>query len=304
MSIVTCLSIGIGLALSVGLWSASGVSAERGPNPYPFGKSTYWAWQNRPDLPANLGAAKDWNDNAALQGWPVSAFPRTGDIAVFEPGVLGSDRNVGHVAVVRQVFDSGAYTATEMDEADCQGNSTSCGRVNTRQYPNAPGTSFIHYLKDTRTTWGFAAGAAGWTPVNLGMGTSDGSGWYYPLIGSSPQLVSPDLDIPLSAYNVVEIQMAVSQNVSNTTLQLYFATADQPQFSTNNRALLRAVPDGSLHKYVIYFGAHTGWSGQLTRLRLDPTGAGAAGGVRIERISLVHEEASTFAAMAGLRGSR
>src|ERR1051325_5124631 len=85
--------------------ASASASAERSPNPYPFGKSTYWAWQNRPDLPANLGEAKDWNDKAGAQGWPVGLYPRTGDIAVFEPGVLGADSVTGHVAFVRQVFD-------------------------------------------------------------------------------------------------------------------------------------------------------------------------------------------------------
>src|SRR5262249_29458735 len=72
-------------------------SADVRQNPYPFGQPTFWAWQNRPDLPSNLGAPKDWDENAAAQGWPVSAYPRTGDIAVFGPGVLGADRVAGHL---------------------------------------------------------------------------------------------------------------------------------------------------------------------------------------------------------------
>ncbi|HET9495518.1 MAG TPA: hypothetical protein VFR15_14900, partial [Chloroflexia bacterium] len=55
---------------------APGQAAAAQTNPYPTGKSTHWAWQNRPDLPANLGEAKDWDDNARAQGWPVSEYPR------------------------------------------------------------------------------------------------------------------------------------------------------------------------------------------------------------------------------------
>jgi surface antigen len=300
------VTLGLSLAFALGAYcfGSPTASAERGPNPYPFGKSTYWAWQNRPDLPANLGEAKDWNDKASAQGWPVSQYPRNGDVAVFEPGVLGADRMAGHLAVVGQVFDNGTYTTTQMDEADCQGNSPNCGRVVTRQYTMTGGTSFIHYLKDTRTTWGFASGAAGWTPINLGAGAPDGPGWYYPLTGGSPQLVSPDLDIPLAAYNAIEIQMATSQAVTKPTMQIYFATASQPQFATTRRALLGTTPDGALHTYIVFCGANAEWKGQLTRLRLDPTGAGSAGGVRIERIRLLSEASPAFIAIAALGGNR
>src|SRR5689334_14000375 len=54
--------LGLGLVLLIitfGIVCRS-ASAEHSPNPYPFGKSTYWAWQNRTDLPANLGEAKNW----------------------------------------------------------------------------------------------------------------------------------------------------------------------------------------------------------------------------------------------------
>src|SRR5437660_12629014 len=86
-------AVALGLSLIFAIttfgFACRSASAERGPNPYPFGKSTYWAWQNRPDLPTNLGEAKDWSKNAAAQGWPVGPYPRTGDVAVFAPGVLG-----------------------------------------------------------------------------------------------------------------------------------------------------------------------------------------------------------------------
>jgi surface antigen len=299
-------ALALSLALAIGIFSfiCHSASAQRAPNPYPFGKSTYWAWQNRPDLPANLGEAKNWNENAAAQGWPVGPYPRTGDIAVFEPGVLGADRLTGHVAIVRQVFDNGAYTTTQMDEADCQGNSPACGRVNTRQYPIAAGVSFIHYLKDTRTTWGFASGASGWTPINLGQDAPDSSDWYYPLIGGSPQLTSPDLDIPLQAYNSIEIQMATSPSVTDPRIQIYFATATQPQFSSVRSAWLGGNKDGSIHTYNIYFRIHPEWKGQLTRLRLDPAGAGTSGGVRIQRIRLLNDESPVFAAIYTLRTGR
>src|SRR4051812_4697866 len=76
-------------------------SATPATNPYPYPKSTYWAWQNRPDLPGNLGEAAAWNDNAQVQGWPVGLYPRRGDVAVFEANVYGAPLS-GHVAIVEQ----------------------------------------------------------------------------------------------------------------------------------------------------------------------------------------------------------
>src|SRR5688500_13322123 len=90
------LLLGLGLVLAAGMFSimisVAGAETATSANPYPYPKPTYWAWQNRTDLPGNLGVAKAWNDNAAAQGWPVGTYPRKGSIAVFEPGVYGADR--------------------------------------------------------------------------------------------------------------------------------------------------------------------------------------------------------------------
>jgi surface antigen len=258
-----------------------------GANPYPQGTATYWAWQNRPDLPGNLGEARKWNDNAAAQGWPVGPYPRTGDVAVFEPGALGADQRAGRVAVVRQVFDNGTYSATQMDDADCRGAGSNCGKVYTRQYLISPGTSFVHYLKDSRTTWGFASGAAGWTPINLGAGASEGPGWRYPLMSGEPQIVSPDLEIPLDAYDAVQVEMITTKEVRATDLRLYFAAAGEPQFSATRTASAATIADGLAHTYTIYLGNDPHWRGTLTRLSLHVAGAGSRGSIRIDRIKLV-----------------
>src|SRR5438045_8816089 len=132
---LAALAVTLALTIVSASLAAGHASADRPANPYPFGKSTYWAWQTRPDLPANLGQAKDWARSAASQGWPIGPYPRPGDIAVFQPGVLGADRATGHVAFVRQVFDNGYYTTTQMDEADCAAaTSPTCRRRATRPY--------------------------------------------------------------------------------------------------------------------------------------------------------------------------
>src|SRR6188508_2519112 len=98
--------------------SPNSSSATPATNPYPYPRSTYWAWQNRPDLPVNLGEAAAWNDNAQAQGWPVGPYPRRGDVAVFEANVYGAPPS-GHVAIVEQVLEDGSFVSSQMDDTDC-----------------------------------------------------------------------------------------------------------------------------------------------------------------------------------------
>jgi surface antigen len=286
---------GLGLAVALGGFGGTlgsvKAAGEQGRNPYPYGKSTYWAWQNRPDLPANLGEAKDWDNNARGQGWPMSEYPRRGDIAVLEPGVQAVDARVGQVAFVEQVLQDGSYVATQMEDTSCVGNSTECGKVNRRVYTIVAGSSFIHYKKDTRTTWGFASGQSGWTATDLQAGNYGGPGWFYPLAGTNPRLVSPELDLPLDlTYNTVEVEMVTGIPVSDPTVQIYFATEARPEFVEANSVKVKGVGDGELHRYSFYFGDNPAWKGKLVGLRLDPAGAGTTGGVRVDRVRLVQAE--------------
>jgi hypothetical protein len=150
-----------------------------------------------------------------------------------------------------------------------------------------PGMSFIYTLKDTRTTWAFASGGSGWTPRDLGEGYMGGPGWYYPLAGSDPQLLSPALEIPLDSYSGVEIVMATGIPVTDPQVQLYFSTDAQQSFTEARSARIAAQADGALHTYRVDFSSHKEWKGTLTRLRLDPSGSGTKGGVRIDLIRLV-----------------
>jgi surface antigen len=288
-----CWSLALATA-SIYFVAGAAVAAGTTQNPYPYGQSTYWAWQNRPDLPANLGEAKDWATHAQAAGFPVSEYPRRGDIAVFEPGVLGADPQVGRVAVVEQVLEDGNYMASQMDDSDCQGDMANCGHVNNHKYTLDPGTSFIHYLVDNRTTWGFASGQAGWTAFDLGEGNSGGPGWYYPIAGNDPHLVSPQLDVPLDySYNAVEVEMVTGVPVSDPSVQVYFATESSPNFTDANSVTVKGQATGEVQTYRFYFGNNLAWKGTLTGLRLDPAGPGTTGGVRVDRVRLVQIEPPT-----------
>jgi surface antigen len=84
----------------------SGIGSVR--NPYTGGGCTYWAWQNRQDLPGNLGDARYWAANAARAGFPVDGTPEVDAIAVYQPGSYGAFGD-GHVAVVEQIRGNQIY---------------------------------------------------------------------------------------------------------------------------------------------------------------------------------------------------
>jgi surface antigen len=287
------LFAGWGVALALGgMHSVANAAPDTTKTPYPFGQSTYWAWQNRPDLPSNLGTAKDWAVRAQADGFPVSQYPRRGDIAVFTPGTLGADAQAGRVAVVEQVLQDGKYLASQMDDSDCVGDKSNCGHINSRNYDVAAGTSFIHYIIDSRTTWGFASGQSGWLAKDLGAGNSGGPGWYYPISGNAPQLVSPQLDVPIDySYNAIEVDMVTGLPVTDPTIKVYFTTDASPNFTADKSVTVRGAATGEVKRYQFYFGDNTAWKGTLTGLRLDPTGPGTTGGVRIDRVRLVQIDA-------------
>ncbi len=69
---------------------------------YPFGYCTFYAAQQRKDLPSNLGNAKDWLKNAKAMGFSVcegkDCSPKEGAVIS-----LSSPHALGHVGVVKKV---------------------------------------------------------------------------------------------------------------------------------------------------------------------------------------------------------
>ena len=104
---------------------------------YPYCSCTGYASSMRPDLPQNLGNAKDWARNAATQGFSVDGTPRVGDIAVFPPGVQGADSINGHVAYVEAVYGSTSFHVSEWSFP------TPCV-VTDRTADSSGGVLFIH----------------------------------------------------------------------------------------------------------------------------------------------------------------
>jgi surface antigen len=89
---------------------------------FPRGQCVRWAYTKRPDI-VNRGirkfAIRDWNarrwaDNARKAGFPVDRKARRGDVAVWQPGVLGAG-SLGHVAFVEKVLGNGGIRVSEVN---------------------------------------------------------------------------------------------------------------------------------------------------------------------------------------------
>lgn len=89
-------------------------------------------------FPSWSGNAKDWNNNAAPQGWTVTGAPAPRSVVVFEPGVQGAAA-AGHVAWVNSISyraDGWYLNVTEM-------NFAVRGGISSRTVKHGPGMSYI-----------------------------------------------------------------------------------------------------------------------------------------------------------------
>lgn len=78
-------------------------------NRYAYGWCTWYAWNQRPDLPSNMGNARNWANAARNAGFPVDRSPRAGDIFVTGAGAFG------HVGYVTSVNGDGTINICDMN---------------------------------------------------------------------------------------------------------------------------------------------------------------------------------------------
>lgn len=123
-------------------------------DPYPAGSCTDFAWKVCPWVPLGWGDAVQWPAMAHQAGLVVCDVPAKNGLAIWPQGTVAGA--YGHVAVVVDVQDDGAFTAWEADPT---------GTVQTRDRHFGPGTCswFIHPPADWRTTLpaGYLGGGRG-----------------------------------------------------------------------------------------------------------------------------------------------
>ncbi|OXN00603.1 lytic transglycosylase domain-containing protein, partial [Bifidobacterium vansinderenii] len=96
-------------------FTAMGIAATS--TTYELYQCTWWASVRRAQIgkPVDpyMGNGGQWNEKGLALGYSVSGAPRPGDVIVFEPGVHGSSRVYGHVAVVEQVNGDGSILISQ-----------------------------------------------------------------------------------------------------------------------------------------------------------------------------------------------
>lgn len=102
-------------------------------NRYAYGWCTWYAWSRRPDLPSNMGNARNWGNAARRAGFPVNGTPRVGDIFQNNSGYYG---HVGYVTAV----NGNTISICDMNGVSGWGK-VGCKTLNKSQWS---GWNFIH----------------------------------------------------------------------------------------------------------------------------------------------------------------
>jgi surface antigen len=105
-------------------------------NRYARGWCTWYAWSKRPDLPSNMGNARNWANAARRAGFPVSNTPQAGDVFQTTRGGSG----YGHVGYVTGVNADGSVNVCDMNGIAGWGR-VGCG---TWSRSKMSGYNFIH----------------------------------------------------------------------------------------------------------------------------------------------------------------
>jgi hypothetical protein len=130
--------------------------------------------------------------------------------------------------------------------------------------------------------WRFERFSAGWQATNIANAYFDG-GWRF-VPGADPSLTSPALELDARRYVAIEIHLANATNTRDA--QLFFAGSNglvDEQHSVH--WTLR--PTSEADTYRIDLAGQPGWTGTITRLRIDPVGVGDGGEIRVEWVRLL-----------------
>ncbi len=130
--------------------------------------------------------------------------------------------------------------------------------------------------------WRFATSSEGWDYAHIEQ-NSFAEGWRF-VPGSDPYLTSPLMNLEAPLFRVIEIRMA--HTTRSNDAQLFYADASQ-QFDEARSIRWKLKSSGETVTYTLELRDAPGWAGKITRLRLDPVGAGDGGEMRIEAIRFI-----------------
>lgn len=87
------------------------------------------------------------------------------------------------------------------------------------------------------------------------------------LEGTDPWLAGPPIEVRAEDARYLQVRLRVGHHGGGG---VYFATEESPEFRQANLVRFRLRPGGEWQEILLDMGAHPGWAGTITRLRLDP----------------------------------
>ncbi len=134
----------------------------------------------------------------------------------------------------------------------------------------------------TANGWTFRTDARGWRGANIAMQRFDGGWRFIPQV--DPWLSSPLLNLDTRRVAAIEIRMA--HTVQARDAQLFYAGTDGAITEEHSVRWELAATTETV-TYTIDLRNAPGWSGTVTRLRIDPIGTGDGGEIRVEQVRLI-----------------
>lgn len=102
--------------------------------------------------------------------------------------------------------------------------------------------------------------------------------------GPDPYVVRSNMDVPAEKAPVVIIRMAVSPQCTGG-LQVFWTTADSPNYEEAKSLRTSLIADGQMHEYRLPMSSHPMWAGKrITGFRLDPGGGPPGVSVKIDYV--------------------
>jgi Dolichyl-phosphate-mannose-protein mannosyltransferase len=130
--------------------------------------------------------------------------------------------------------------------------------------------------------WHFESFGVGWQATDV-SNEHFAAGWRF-VPGIDPVLTSPLLALDARRYVAIEIRLANATQARDA--QLFFSGPDGLIDEERSvRWTLRPTSDAETYR--VELAGQFGWAGTITRLRLDPVGAGDGGEMRLEWVRLV-----------------
>jgi len=136
----------------------------------------------------------------------------------------------------------------------------------------------------TSIAFEFSNDADGWRPArDLGPFRVSEGVLHSDTTGPDPYMIRGACRFGAETVQRLRIRMALGPGVGSAA-QCFWATEQEPDATESKSVQFGVIPDGEFHEYVVPLTGHPRWTGNVTMLRLDPTGGLPTGEVRIDYI--------------------